>query len=98
MRDSRLFLQDVLDAMESVEMFVQGMTLEEFQADDKTTSAVIRKFEIMGEASSLAPCGRPQGILDSRLFSGGLSVGRSTIHERIPQIKPHLRRILEEEG
>ncbi len=29
------------------------MTLEEFRLDDKTSSAVIRKFEIIGEATKI---------------------------------------------
>ncbi len=50
MRDYRIYLKDILAAIESIERFVVGMDLETFQADDKTTSAVIRKFEIIGEA------------------------------------------------
>ena len=55
MRDYRLFLKDILDAIESIESFVAGMDLDGFQADDKTSSAVIRKFEIMGEAVRQVP-------------------------------------------
>lgn len=51
MRDYRLYLKDVLDAMESIEAFVRGMDQGAFQKDDKTASAVIRKFEIIGEAT-----------------------------------------------
>ncbi len=51
MRDYRLYLKDILAAMESIEAFVAGMDLEAFRADDKTASAVIRKFEIIGEAA-----------------------------------------------
>lgn len=32
-----------------------GMDLKTFQADDKTASAVIRKFEIIGEAVKQLP-------------------------------------------
>jgi len=32
-------------------MFVGNMNYDEFISDDKTTSAVIRKLEIIGEAS-----------------------------------------------
>lgn len=31
------------------------MSLEDFEADDKTVSAVIRKFEIIGEAAKHVP-------------------------------------------
>jgi uncharacterized protein with HEPN domain len=55
MRDFRLYLKDILAALESVETFVEGMSFEEFGADDKTASAVIRKFEIIGEATKNIP-------------------------------------------
>jgi uncharacterized protein with HEPN domain len=44
-----------LAAIESINEFVKNMTFEEFQADDKTTSAVIRKLEIIGEAVKCLP-------------------------------------------
>ncbi len=55
MRDYRFYLDDILVAMESIESFVGGMTFEEFRGDDKTISAVIRKFEIIGEAAKQIP-------------------------------------------
>ena len=55
MRDYNLYLKDIIGAMNSIEAFVEGMSLETFQADDKTTSAVIRKFEIIGEAAKQIP-------------------------------------------
>ena len=55
MRDCRLYLKDILAELESVETFVAGMDLGEFSADDKTASAVVRKFEIIGEAAKNIP-------------------------------------------
>jgi len=55
MRDYGLYLKDILAAIESIEGFVAGMDFEEFQADDKTASAVMRKFEIIGEAAKQIP-------------------------------------------
>ncbi len=55
MRDYRLYLKDILAAIESIQAFVAGMDLDTFQVDDKTTSAVIRKFEIIGEAAKRVP-------------------------------------------
>lgn len=48
-RDVTIYLKDILGAMESIERFIEGMNLDNFKADDKTSSAVIRKFEIIGE-------------------------------------------------
>lgn len=55
MREYKLYLADILAAMDSIERFVGTMSFEEFLADDKTSSAVIRKFEIIGEASRNIP-------------------------------------------
>jgi uncharacterized protein with HEPN domain len=54
-RDYKLFLNDIIRAMESIELFVEDMSAEELAQDDKTASAVIRKFEIIGEATKHIP-------------------------------------------
>ncbi|MEM7181504.1 MAG: DUF86 domain-containing protein [Spirochaetota bacterium] len=51
MRDESLYLKDILEAIHSIERFIGEMSFDEFVADDKTNSAVARKFEIIGEAS-----------------------------------------------
>ena len=55
MRNHILFLQDILTAIQSIEIFVHGWDIQKFCADDKTSSAVIRKFEIIGEAAKQIP-------------------------------------------
>ncbi len=55
MRDYRIYLKDIVAAMESIERFIEGMDFEAFQADDKTASAVMRKLEIIGEAVKQIP-------------------------------------------
>jgi uncharacterized protein with HEPN domain len=50
-RSSEDYLQDILDAMNKVEDFIQGMDFDEFSNDDKTAFAVIRALEIVGEAT-----------------------------------------------
>ena len=49
-RDYRDFLQDILAACRSIIGFTQGMTLDTYLADEKTRYAVMRGYEIMGEA------------------------------------------------
>lgn len=50
-RKQSLYLNDIRDAIESIISFTTGMSLNEFTADDRTFSAVIRKMEIIGEAA-----------------------------------------------
>ena len=49
-RDPRLYLSDILDSRNAIQEFVKGLSFEEFCRDRKTCSAVIREFEIIGEA------------------------------------------------
>ena len=55
MRDSKLLLKDILDAISAIERFVEGVNFEEFKSNDEKSSAVIRKFEIIGEATKGLP-------------------------------------------
>ncbi|MGB9856454.1 MAG: DUF86 domain-containing protein [Caldisericum exile] len=55
MRKSSLYVKDIIDAIEKIEEFVGNMSFDEFVRDDKTTSAVVRKLEIIGEATKQLP-------------------------------------------
>lgn len=50
MRDQKLYIYDILKAIDLINSFVSEMDLEEFKDDLKTQSAVIRQFEVIGEA------------------------------------------------
>jgi len=50
-----IYLKDINKAIDSIKNFVEGMNFEQFKSDDKTSSAVIRKFEIIGEATKNLP-------------------------------------------
>ena len=49
------YLDDILVAIEKIERFTAGMDYEEFAADDKTVDAVLRNFEVIGEATKNIP-------------------------------------------
>jgi uncharacterized protein with HEPN domain len=54
-RDSRLYLDDILGAVERILEYVRGMDYEAFTGDLKTQDAVIRNLEIIGEAARHLP-------------------------------------------
>jgi uncharacterized protein with HEPN domain len=54
-RDFSLYIEDILDCGNAVLEFVKEMSFEEFCNDRKTYSAVIREFEIIGEAVGKLP-------------------------------------------
>ena len=55
MRSYSLYLSDIATALEKIEEFTVDMAYDEFLLDDRTQSAVIRKFEIIGEAAKKIP-------------------------------------------
>ena len=55
MRNAALYLRDILDAIAAIERFTEGLDPQAFSQDDLRSSAVIRKFEIIGEAAKHVP-------------------------------------------
>jgi hypothetical protein len=45
-RDFLVYLEDILDAMDNAEMFVEGMSYEQFEDDLRANFAVARALEI----------------------------------------------------
>ena len=54
-RSLELLVEDIWESIEKIERYVKGMTLENFQEDEKTTDAVVRNLEIIGEAAGRLP-------------------------------------------
>jgi uncharacterized protein with HEPN domain len=54
-RQPQLLLEDILESAEKILTYTQSLTYEEFTADSKTIDAVVRNFEIIGEAANRLP-------------------------------------------
>lgn len=54
-RTYKLFLEDIQLAMSRIAEYIDGYNYEEFKKDYKTVDAVIRNFEIIGEAAKNIP-------------------------------------------
>lgn len=54
-RNARLLIDDIVTAIEKIQIYTAGYTFEEYVADDKTRHAVERNFEIIGETASRVP-------------------------------------------
>ena len=108
MRESRLLLSDILQAAEDIHTFTRGMTREVFVADEKTRSAVLYKFAVMGEATKLLPDNvraqypdipwRSIAGLRDKVIHGYIGVDYEllweTIDKKIPVVIKGLHRIL----
>jgi uncharacterized protein with HEPN domain len=54
-RDYKLYVQDIIDSLGKIQSYVQNVTGEQFMKDEKLQDAVIRRFEIVGEAIKNVP-------------------------------------------
>lgn len=110
MRDYILYLKDILEAMETIEKFVEGKEFEDFIENDMLSSAVVRKFEIIGEASKRVPDAirnkypeipwkEMSGMRDRLIhfyFGIKYELVWHTIKDIIPRVKPFITKIIEE--
>jgi len=50
-RDFKLYLDDILEAIGRILLYIEDMDFEKFASDQKTVDAVVRNLEIIGEAA-----------------------------------------------
>ncbi|MFC2106852.1 DUF86 domain-containing protein [Bacteroidota bacterium] len=50
-----MYLEDILIAISRIEEYIAELSFDKFKKDYKTVDAVIRNFEIIGEASKNLP-------------------------------------------
>ena len=109
LRLSQDYLQDILDAMEKAEEFIGTISFHKFMEDDKTAYAVIRSFEIIGEAAKKVPPSLRKrypaipwknltGMRDKLIhdyIGVSLEMVWRTVKEDIPAVRPLLFEMLE---
>jgi uncharacterized protein with HEPN domain len=54
-RNPHLLIADMIESGQKIMAYTDGLTFEEFLVDSKTIDAVIRNFEIIGEAANRLP-------------------------------------------
>lgn len=109
-RDFRLFLDDIYSALLKIENYTQELDFNKFQQDNKTIDAVIRNFEILGEATkqipsnirskySKVPWKEMAGMRDKLVhayFGVDIDVLWETIIKRIPELKNQIQEIIDD--
>ncbi len=107
-RDYRLFIKDILEAIEDIEAFIGKMSFDRFHADKKTRSAVVWKLEVIGEASKNVPASIRSkykelpwkdmaGMRDkiSHFYFGiDYQIVWEVIRKKLPIVKPAIKKIL----
>lgn len=54
-RDYKLYLEDIIEAIDKVERYLQGVSFEEFTGDSMRLDAVLHNLMIIGEAGKRIP-------------------------------------------
>jgi uncharacterized protein with HEPN domain len=49
------YIEDIIEAARKIERYTDGMSYETFETDEKTVDAVLRNFEVIGEAAKNVP-------------------------------------------
>ena len=109
-RNYLLFVEDILDAIVSIEKFIGKMDYVRFCEDDKTRSAVVWKIENIGEAVKNIPkqikdkykalpwsdMARIRDKIRHHYFGVDYAIVWEVIRKRFPEIKTEIKRILED--
>jgi uncharacterized protein with HEPN domain len=102
------YVEDILDAMDKAQIFLEGVTYDQFEAESQINFAVVRALEIVGEATKRLPMSlREQypGIpwkamagMRDRIIHGydtvDLEIVWDVVKQDIPTIKPQIQQIL----
>ena len=54
-KDYKVYIDDILESIEKIHLYIEGMSFEDFCSDPKTIDAVNRNLGIIGEAANKIP-------------------------------------------
>jgi len=102
------YLDDILTTSAKIGQFIDGLTYDEFQQDEKTIFAVVRALEIIGEAAIKLPesfreahpdipwrsmSGMRNKLIHNYAVVNPLVVWKTAV-EDIPRLLPEIKRII----
>ena len=104
------YLLDIADSIEKVQKFMEDFTLEDLRGDQKTQYAVVRGFEIIGEATKNIPASVKNAHKDipwkdmmtmrnkliHEYFGVNIGVVWKTMNEDLPDLKIKIANILKD--
>jgi uncharacterized protein with HEPN domain len=111
-RDPRLFLTDMLEAIQKIERYTAGLSFDQFEANEMVLDAVVRNLEIIGEAARYLPptlrerytqieWSRVVGfrnIVIHAYFAVDVEIVWTISTQRLSELKPVLKEMLQDHG
>jgi len=108
MKDSTIYLSDIIEAMAKIQRYTDGLTFESFAANEMVVDAVNRNLEIIGEAARSIPEGirnsNPQipwqrmiglrNIVVHEYFGIDLNIVWEIVRVNIPETRPLMEAML----
>jgi uncharacterized protein with HEPN domain len=105
------YLQDILDSINDIQEFLQGISFDAFLKDKKTINAVVRSIEVIGEAAKNIPESlrqrypnipwkRMAGMRDKLIheyFGVDLEIVWEAANADLPPLKAMMEEVLEDE-
>ena len=109
-RDALLYLYDILESIEKIQQYTANLTFEDFVANNMAVDAVVRNFEIIGEAASHIPDNIQskysevpwfemkgmRNIMVHEYFRVDLKIVWMTARESLPALVSTIKRIIAE--
>jgi uncharacterized protein with HEPN domain len=107
-RTYRLYLNDILEAIERIEKHAEGLTLEDFSKNTMILDAVVRNLEIIGEAAKQIPeeikkkqdkipwkeIAGMRDKLSHNYFGVDIEIVWKTVEKRLPELKQTIKDLL----
>ncbi len=104
-RDYKVYLDDILEAIDKIRTYTADMSVDSFAVDSKTFDAVLRNLEVIGEAVKRIPdeirlqhqqvewkkIAGLRDILIHQYFGIDAEIIWDVVHNKLPELERQIR-------